>query len=57
MKKMFDLLKKCVIVAMICLSISNIMLPPTAFPLDSGISTCQTSSNPDEDILGEIDYD
>lgn len=58
MKKLFNFLKKCVIVAMICLVISNIVIPaPNSFNPELGIPTCEVSPNPDENPLDGPDYD
>lgn len=57
MKKLFNFLKKCVIVAMICLVISNIIIPsPNDFDPESGIAACEASSNPDKDPFDPSNY-
>lgn len=54
MKKIFNFLKKCVIVALLWLNFSNIMLPPFSFPFDPDSFTCQTFSGPEENPFDEI---
>lgn len=53
MKKIFNLLKKSVIVALLWLNFSNI-IPSFSFTFDPDIFTCQTFSDPEECPFDEV---
>ena len=57
MKKVFNFLKKCIIVAMLCLLVSNVVIPlPSDFDPETGIPVCGASPNPDEEPLNPPEY-